>query len=287
MAETAAVSEPAPAKLNLFLRVLGRREDGYHDLSSLILPLTLADGIQVRRSERLVLTVVGECAADVPRREDNLVVRAAHALAEMADIEPAAEILLSKQIPVAAGLGGGSADAAATLRALARLWGEDEDPRRLREIGAEIGSDVPALVEIRPAMVGGRGEIVEPADVPRTWWVVLTQPFGVGAGDAYRWWDEDGGPQGPDPEPLLDALAGVDLGRAGALLHNDLGGPVAARHPEVESARKSLLDAGALGAMMVGSGPTVAGLAREGFQAEDLAAVTGGIATSTITRAPA
>jgi len=287
MGEAGAVSEPAPAKLNLFLRVLDRRDDGYHDISSLILPLTLADGVQVRRSERLVLTVVGECAADVPRREENLVVRAARVLAEALGIEPAASLLLSKRIPVAAGLGGGSADAAATLRALAGLWGADADPAHLREIGLRIGSDVPALVEVRPALVGGRGEVVEPADVPRMWWVLLTQQYGVRAGEAYGWWDEDGGPGGPDPEPLLAAIRAEELERAGSLLSNDLEAPVAARHPEVEAARKRLLDAGALGALMVGSGPTVAGLVRDGFQAEDVAAVTGGIATSVITRAGA
>ncbi|MGH2545544.1 MAG: 4-(cytidine 5'-diphospho)-2-C-methyl-D-erythritol kinase [Actinomycetota bacterium] len=287
MGEAGAVSEPAPAKLNLLLRVLGRREDGYHDLRSLIVPLTLADGVQVRRSERLVLTVVGECAADVPRREENLVVRAARALAEAVGIEPAASLLLSKRIPVAAGLGGGSADAAATLRALARLWGVEADPARLREIGARIGSDVPALVEVRPALVGGRGEVVEPAEVPRTWWVLLSQTYGVRAGDAYRWLDEEEGPGGTDPEALLAAITAGELERAGPLLSNDLEAPVAARHPEVGAARDRLLEAGALGAVMVGSGPTVAGLVRDGFQAEEVAASTGGIATSSITRAPA
>src|ERR687892_166078 len=219
MGETGAVSEPAPAKLNLFLNVLGRREDGYHDIRSLILPITLADGVQARRAERLLLTVVGECAADVPRREDNLVVRAAHALAEA-----------------------------------------------------------------RPVLVGGRGDIVEPAEVPRTWWVLLTQPFAVRAADAYRWWDEDGGPPGPDPEPLVEALRSGEVERAGSLLSNDLDGPVAARHPEVNVAKKRLLEAGAVGALMVGSGPTVAGFVRDGYQAEDVAAATGGIATSVITR---
>jgi 4-diphosphocytidyl-2-C-methyl-D-erythritol kinase len=287
MGEAGAVSEPAPAKLNLFLRVLGRRGDGYHDLRSLIVPLTLADGVQARRSDRLVLTVVGECAADVPRREENLVVRAARALAEAVGIEPGASLLLSKRIPVAAGLGGGSADAAATLRALARLGGVDAGPPRLREIGARIGSDVPALVEVRPALVGGRGEVVEPADVPRTWWVLLTQTYGVRAGDAYRWWDEEEGPAGADPEALLAAIRAGELERAGPLLSNDLEAPVAARHPEVGTARDRLLEAGALGAVMVGSGPTVAGLVRDGFQAEEVAASTGGIATSSITRAPA
>jgi len=287
MDEAGAVSEPAPAKLNLFLRVLGRRQDGYHDISSLIMPLTLADGVQARRSERLVLTVVGECAADVPRREENLVVRAARVLAEAVGIEPAASLLLSKRIPVAAGLGGGSADAAATLRALARLWGVDAGPPRLREIGARIGSDVPSLVEVRPALMGGRGDVVEPVEVPRTWWVLLTQTYGVQAGDAYRWWDEEEGPGGAAPEVLLAAIRAGELERAGPMLSNDLEAPVAARHPEVGMARDRLLEAGALGAVMVGSGPTVAALVRDGFQAEEIAASTGGIATSSITRAPA
>src|ERR687891_348338 len=219
MGETGAVSEPAPAKLNLFLNVLGRREDGYHDTRSLILPITLADGVQARRAERLLLTVVGECAADVPRRGDNLVVRAAHALAEA-----------------------------------------------------------------RPVLVGGRGDIVEPAEVPKTWWVLLTQPFAVRAADAYRWWDEAGGSAGPDAEPLLAAIGAGELERAGSLLSNDLEGSVAARHPEIGLAKQRLVEAGVFGAVMVGSGPTVAGLVRDGFQAEDVAAATGGIATSAITR---
>jgi len=287
MGEAGAVSEPAPAKLNLFLRVLGRREDGYHDINSLVLPLTLADGVQARRSDRLVLTVVGECAADVPRSEENLVVRAARALAGAVGIEPAASLLLSKRIPVAAGLGGGSADAAATLRALARLWGVEAGPPRLREIGARIGSDVPALVEVRPVLLGGRGDVVEPVEVPRTWWVLLTQTYGVRAGDAYRWWDEEERPGGADPEALVAAIRAGELERAGPLLSNDLEAPVTARHAEVGTARDRLLEAGALGAVMVGSGPTVAGLVRDGFQAEEVAASTGGIATSSITRVPA
>ncbi|MGH2674870.1 MAG: 4-(cytidine 5'-diphospho)-2-C-methyl-D-erythritol kinase [Actinomycetota bacterium] len=284
MAEAGAVTEPAPAKLNLFLRVLGLRDDGYNDIRSLLLPITLADGIQARSGAELGLTVIGECAADVPRSGENLVLRAARALAEEAGVDPAADLLLSKRIPVAAGLGGGSADAAAALRALDELWGIGLGIGRLRDVAARVGSDVPGMIEIRSALIEGRGEVVEAIEVPRTWWVLLTQPFGVRAGDAYRWWDEDGGPQGPDPEPVLEALLDGDLGRAGELLHNDLEVPVAARHPEVEAGRRRLLDAGALGALMVGSGPTVAGLVRDGFQAEDLAAATGGNAVSTITR---
>lgn len=283
MPETAAVSEPAPAKLNLFLQVLGPREDGFHEIRSLLLPLTLADGVQARRGDRLGLTVIGEHAPAVARGEDNLVIVAARALAGAEGREPRVELLLSKQIPVAAGLGGGSADAAAALRALARLWGVAGGSARLREVAAMIGSDIPALVEIRPCLVAGRGELVEPASLPKTWWVLVTQPFGVRSADAYRWWDEDGGSTGPDPEPLLEAIRAGDLPRAGSLLVNDLGAPVAARHPEVAAAQDRLREAGAFGTVMVGSGPTVAGLVKDGLQAEGVALATGGTATATIT----
>ncbi len=283
MPETVAVSEPAPAKLNLFLQVLGPRQDGFHEIRSLLLPLTLADGVQARRGDRLGLTVIGEHAPAVARGEDNLVIMAARALAGAEGRDPRVELLLSKQIPVAAGLGGGSADAAAALRALARLWRVAGGSARLREVAATIGSDIPALVEIRPCLVAGRGELVEPASLPKTWWVLVTQSFGVRSADVYRWWDEDGGSTGPDPEALLEAIRAGDLPRAGSLLVNDLGAAVAVRHPEVAAARDRLREAGAFGTVMVGSGPTVAGLVRDGLQAEGVALATGGTATATIT----
>jgi 4-diphosphocytidyl-2-C-methyl-D-erythritol kinase len=281
-----AVSEPAPAKLNLFLGVLRKREDGFHDIHSIVAPLTLADGVQARTSETDVsLVVVGECAADVPRDRDNMVVRAFRAMSEALGERRGAAVLLQKRIPVAAGLGGGSSDAAATLRALDRLWGRGVGPARLAEIGATLGSDVPSQVHGLPVRVLGRGEVVERVDLPKTWWVLVTLPFRVRSADAYSWWDEDGGRTGPDPAPLLEALDGGDLRQAAGLLSNDLEAPVRARHPEVAKESASLLEAGALGTVMCGSGPTVAGLARDGNHAEELAAATGGIAVGSIIRA--
>jgi 4-diphosphocytidyl-2-C-methyl-D-erythritol kinase len=222
---------------------------------------------------------------EIPQGPDNLVIRAAQALVEATGERRGANLFLAKRIPVAAGLGGGSADAAATLRALDRLWGWDLGVEGLAPVATKVGSDVCALLPGGPVVARGRGEIVEPVTVARTWWVLITQAFGVSSADAYGWWDKDGGDSGPDPAAVLDALRAGDSEAAGPLLFNDLEAPVSVRHPEVPLARKTLQEVGALGAVMTGSGPTVAGLARDGVHAEELARAVGGLAVGTIIRA--
>ena len=276
------VREPAPAKLNLFLRVVRRRDDGYHDIETAVQPLTLADGVEARPADDLRLVVAGPEAGGVPRGPENLAIRAALALAEEAGVEPRARLLIAKRVPVAAGLGGGSADAAAALRALNDLWGCGLGADRLAGVAARVGSDVPALVYGGPVLARGRGEVVEPIEVARTWWVLVTQGFGVSASDAYRWWDEDGGVTGPGPPALLEALRAGDVEGVAGLAFNDLEGPVAARHPRIEEAREAVRSAGALRALLCGSGPTVAGLCRDGPHAEEVAAALGGIAVGSI-----
>jgi 4-diphosphocytidyl-2-C-methyl-D-erythritol kinase len=280
-----AVTEPAPAKINAFLRVLGRRDDGYHEIETLVLPVTLADGVQVSPAEGIQLTVAGDRASEVPAGEDNLVLRATHALRDRLAEKRGAHVLLSKRIPVGAGLGGGSADAAATLRALDSLWGSDLGLEELMDVAAEVGSDVPALLHKGPVIARGRGERVKPTSLPKTWWVLATQRFGVSSEAAYSLWDE-GGITGPDARDLLDALARGDLERAARLLSNDLEPVVKERHPEVAEARRALLDAGAVGTIMSGSGPTVAGLTRNAAHAEELVSSVGGIAVATMGDAP-
>lgn len=282
------VSEPAPAKVNLFLRVLGRRDDGFHDIETLILPVTLADGVRAAyREQGFGLAIAGERAGAVPGDAANLVVRAAEALARATGERRGARLMLAKRIPVAAGLGGGSADAAAALRALDRLWGWGLGTDRLVEVAAEVGSDVPSLVPGLPVLVSGRGERVERVDVPRSWWVLHAPSLEVPAADAYDWWDEDDGGTGPDPGVVIEAAKAGDVEGLANLVFNDLERPVARRHPEVVEATRTLLEAGALGALMCGSGPTVAGLCRDGAHAEQVGAATGGIVVSTITRPPA
>jgi 4-diphosphocytidyl-2-C-methyl-D-erythritol kinase len=280
------VSEPAPAKINLFLRVRGRRPDGYHDLDTLIQPITLADGVRVRWADGLSLAVAGDRAGEAPRGEENLALRAARRLAQACGGRRGAAILLAKRIPVAAGLGGGSADAAAVLRALDRLWGCGLGPSGLAEVALDLGSDVPALVHGGAVLVRGRGEDLEPMATPRTWWALLPSDAGVAAAEAYRWWDQAGGSTGPDPSALLGSLAAVDPTALGGTLFNDLQAGVEAHRPDVTEARERLLEAGALGAVMCGSGPTVAGLARDGQHADELAAAVGGVAVSSMSGPP-
>ncbi len=279
------VRRQAHAKMNLFLRVLARRSDGYHDIESLIVPISLADRVTAKKASALRVTVKGEepFAAKVPAGGLNLALVAALALADECPEAGGAEVEIDKRVPVAAGLGGGSADAAAALWALNELWGCGLDPRTLAHVASRVGSDVPAMLSGGPVVVRGRGEVIEPATVERQWWVLVTFDFGVRSPDAYRWWDEDGSPTGPDPGALLGAATAGDVEALGPLLFNDLEAPVIARHPQIGEAKAKLLDTGAAGAVMAGSGSSVAGLARGEEHARSLA---GGFPGSRVASAP-
>jgi 4-diphosphocytidyl-2-C-methyl-D-erythritol kinase len=278
----------ARAKINLFLRVVGLRADGYHDLETAILPIDLADrlwihadadGAQHRRLS-LSLEVTGDrdVVAAVPSDHSNLVIRAAQELAARTGVHGFAHIRLEKRIPSAAGLGGGSSDAASTLVALNELWGCGLDDPALREVGAVVGSDVPALMAGGPVLVRGRGERVEPLAMKYGLsWVLVPFDFGVSTAEAFRWWDEDGGSTGPDARPIVLAASSMALGgRQGdlsvlaGLLYNDLEEPVMRRHPPVGQARGRLLQAGAPAVVMCGSGPTLAGLLPSGDRHEPI-----------------
>jgi 4-diphosphocytidyl-2-C-methyl-D-erythritol kinase len=271
------VSDPvvvrhAHAKINVFLRVAGRRPDGYHDLESLVLPLSLADTVTARAADSLRVDVRGpERLTDaVSAGGMNLALVAALALGDACGAGGAL-VEIDKRIPVAAGLGGGSADAAATLHALNDLWGCGLDLETLVDVGSRIGSDVPALLFGGAVLMSGRGERIEAVSVAPTWWVIVPLDFPTRSPDAYRWWDEDGGRSSGDPGAVLAAAERGDVGELGRALFNDLEPPVAARHPEIEAAERALMAAGALGAVMSGSGPTVVALARGELHAQELA----------------
>jgi 4-diphosphocytidyl-2-C-methyl-D-erythritol kinase len=269
-----AIVRAAPSKLNVFLRVLGLRDDGYHELDSLVLPLSLADTVTVRSARRLHVDVRGEESLTdaIDAGGMNLALVAALTVGDACAGTPSgAEITIDKRIPVAAGLGGGSADAGAVLLALQRLWGCGLDTEGLLEIAARIGSDVPAMLFAEPVRIRGRGEVIEPVTVTPTWWCVVPFDFPTRSPDAYRWWDEAGGTTGPDPTDALAAIREGNVAELGGLLHNDLEPLVVARHPQIGRVKRALLDAGALGAVMSGSGPTVVGLARTELHATELA----------------
>jgi len=277
-----SVTRRAHAKLNVFLRVLGARDDGYHDIQTVILPLELHDVVTAEQTDGFTVTVTGARADELARGGgDTLVDRAARAWAqETGRGMPDAAILVDKRIPVAAGLGGGSADAAATILALDELHGTGFPAETLLGIAAAVGSDVPALLLGGPVYADGRGERVTPVHAQTTHWVVVPASFAVRTPDAYTWWEERA-ETGPDPGVVIAALEAGNDEILGPAMYDDLQPEVEARHPEVADTIAALLEAGALGAVMSGSGPTVVALARHMAHADQIAeAVPGAFVTS-------
>jgi 4-diphosphocytidyl-2-C-methyl-D-erythritol kinase len=270
------VVERAHAKLNVFLRVLGRLDDGYHDIQTLILPLELHDTVTVEPATGFSVTVEGERAADLEHAGGESIVRhAAERFAAETGLggPPAVHVHIEKRIPVSAGMGGGSADAAAVLRVLAREHGIDDET--LQRIAATTGADVAAMLATGPVYAEGRGERVAPVHGLTTHWVIKPFGFTVRTPDAYAWWDE-GPVTGPDPGALLGAYETGNLEVIADAAANDLQRAVAARHPAIGHAIEAFVGAGALAALMTGSGPTVVALARDPRHADALAAAVRG-----------
>ncbi|MBT5373193.1 MAG: 4-(cytidine 5'-diphospho)-2-C-methyl-D-erythritol kinase [Rhodospirillaceae bacterium] len=167
----------APAKINLYLHVLGQRDDGYHLLDSLMAFAGIGDVIAVRAREGITLSIDGPFASRIDAGGDNLVLKAARALRSATGIKSGAEIILTKNLPVASGIGGGSADGAAALRALARLWGISLDKSAMAALALGLGADVPFCLEGRAAFVGGIGEEITTAPTLPDAWVVLVNPL--------------------------------------------------------------------------------------------------------------
>ncbi len=250
----------AHAKINLDLRVLGARPDGYHELRTVFQSLALHDTITCTlRPGPFAI----ECdAAGVPLDRTNLVWRAAEALwRALRRAGPLRDVMVhvQKQIPVEAGLGGGSADAAATLLALARAWRVPVRPAQLTDLAAMLGADVPFFLSGGTALGLGRGDEIYPlADLPRHWVVLLLPGFGVSTRDAFAWYAEERALDRSAPrEPQY--VPGPWPSRAAQMI-NDLEAPIARRHPEIDQMKSALRRAGALAAAMSGSGSTVFGL---------------------------
>ncbi|HRY26390.1 MAG TPA: 4-(cytidine 5'-diphospho)-2-C-methyl-D-erythritol kinase [Geminicoccaceae bacterium] len=206
MADEALV-ESARAKLNLDLLVTGRRADGYHELDSLVVFVPIADRLTFEHAPGLSLEVTGPFAAALGAADDNLVLRAARALADAAGREPAFAIRLEKLLPVASGIGGGSADAAATLRGLARLLGLDWPADRLRELGLDLGADVPVCLWGRPARLRGIGERLDPVrGLPGLPLVLANPGIGLGTAEVFRALDPERQPVARPPFPPHPSL---------------------------------------------------------------------------------
>jgi 4-diphosphocytidyl-2-C-methyl-D-erythritol kinase len=249
------MNQRAYAKLNLVLRIGRPRPDGIHPLCSLFASLELADEVQVEAAEADRFECRG---VDGP----NLAAAAIAAYRRRVPELPALEVRIDKRIPVAAGLGGGSADAAAVLRAANRIAGDRLVSAELRELAATLGSDVPSQVEPRHALVQGVGELVEPVELPPLAVVLVLQRHGLATADVYAELDRAEGWREPLDCDELRGLTGVrpDGERLAKALENDLQPAALALRPELSAVLDSLTAAGARGVLVSGSGPTCFGL---------------------------
>jgi 4-diphosphocytidyl-2-C-methyl-D-erythritol kinase len=253
----------APAKLNLFLEVLARRSDGYHEIESLMVAVSLYDSITFTEEPSGEISLRCD-EPTLPVGTDNLVVIAAERLKASAQSVRGARIVLNKAIPIQAGLAGGSSDAAATLAALDRLWELETPPDRLQALAEEIGSDVAFFTHAPAAICRGRGERVEPVPLKQSYhFVLVCPPVGMSTSDVYR--------QVVPPEqprsigPILEALVHGNLAEMGRNLFNRLQPVAEALRPELIRVKDALASLGPLldGSMMSGSGSAYFGLCRD------------------------
>jgi 4-diphosphocytidyl-2-C-methyl-D-erythritol kinase len=259
----------APAKVNLFLEVLGKRPDGYHEIATLMLAIRRFDTLRIKEDASGSIQL--SCnRSDLSTGPDNLVVRAARLLQERSGSSRGCTIRLTKRIPLAAGLAGGSSDAATTLQALNRLWKLGLAARELAKLGAELGSDVPFFFHGPAAWCTGRGEVVRPAKMPRPLDLVLVCPrFGCSTAAVYQRVRPPARPV--DGAQLLAAVASGDVAEIGRRLHNRLQPAAETIAPKLVEYRRLLEDLGPAGALMSGSGSTLFAVCRSRREAQRIA----------------
>ncbi|MEV0297303.1 4-(cytidine 5'-diphospho)-2-C-methyl-D-erythritol kinase [Nocardia sp. NPDC050710] len=257
------VTVRAPSKVNLHLGVGDLRADGYHDLTTVFQALSLSDDLQISPSAALSVRVAGEGAAEVPTDRNNLVWKAAVRLAHLAGRAPLVEIAITKGIPVAGGMAGGSADAAAALVGLNELWDIGLSRDELAAVAAELGSDVPFALHGGTALGTGRGERLLPVLSRNTFhWVLALAKGGLSTPAVFAELDrlrEIGDPPRlGEPQQLMQALASGDPKQLAPLLGNDLQAAAVSLKPELRRTLRAGVGAGALAGLVSGSGPTCA-----------------------------
>lgn len=270
----------ACAKINWALNIVGRRPDGYHLLDMLMQTIDLSDELSIEPADALSLTADG-----VPAGEENLILRAARALNRYCGTNHGARMALTKRVPARAGLGGGSADCALTLRALNGLWGLGLADNELLKLGEALGADVPFCLTGGLARVSGIGEVIEPVEnAPEIPLVLVTPGGGLSTGAVFALWDGGGWPPVDlDTRALADAVTRRDLKAVDALCANALTAPAVSLMPEIGRLIETLRALGAGAAFMTGSGSTVVGAFNDSCAARAAAAaLPGAILTRTL-----
>ncbi|MFD1430009.1 4-(cytidine 5'-diphospho)-2-C-methyl-D-erythritol kinase [Lacticaseibacillus mingshuiensis] len=252
------IIEKAPAKINLSLDALYRHPGGEHEWKMVMTSVDLADYVHIDKSAAIHVTTDSGFLPEDPR---NLAYQAAQALRAAAHVNAGAKIYIEKHIPVAAGLGGGSSDAAAVLRGLNQLWQLNYSPEKLAKIGLAVDSDVPFCVYSQTALVTGRGEVVQPLGPLPNFWVVLAKPrLSVSTNTILNALDYRDDLARPETETVVAGIRQQDFPLMISGMANALEPVTAARHPEISELKRRFLRYGAAVAQMSGSGPTVFGL---------------------------
>jgi 4-diphosphocytidyl-2-C-methyl-D-erythritol kinase len=266
-----------PAKINIALTVGPLRPDGYHDLATIFHSVSLWDDVAAQPADDFELEIVGHYVAGVPRDDTNLALRAARLLAKRAGVAGGVRLRVRKEIPVAGGLAGGSADAAGALLACSRLWNVAMSAQELGELAAEVGSDVPFALRGGTALGQGRGERLEALHLSRRlYWVIVTARGGLSTPAVYRRFDELNsvlGTRGPTllPESALNAVQTGEAHAVARIMGNDLQAAAVDARPDLAATLGAGVDSGALGGIVSGSGPTCVFLADDEAHAEVLA----------------
>ncbi|MBM3288642.1 MAG: 4-(cytidine 5'-diphospho)-2-C-methyl-D-erythritol kinase [Candidatus Hydrogenedentes bacterium] len=276
------------AKINLYLDVLPPRPDGFHDIETIFQSVSLCDELAIERTDGPLTLTCSNAQLDCGAT--NLVLRAAVALRERTGCTAGATMALTKRIPIAAGLAGGSGNAAAALSALNELWGLERSPSELAEIGLALGSDVPYCLRGGTVAATGRGEIMRPLESPLGAWFVLVHPnLHVSTRDVYTspllQKNREARVDGVTPS-FRQTLERFKTGNLPAVLFNRMEGPVFAMHPQLADIKRALLDAGCTAPIMSGSGPTVFGLCASEVQARGVATTLAPLRTTVVTTVP-
>ncbi|MEU9145877.1 4-(cytidine 5'-diphospho)-2-C-methyl-D-erythritol kinase [Streptomyces sp. NPDC048349] len=289
-----SVTVRVPAKVNVQLAVGAARPDGFHDLANVFLAVSLFDEVTATAADELTVTCAGPDADQVPLDRTNLAARAAEVLAARAGIAPSVRLHIAKNIPVAGGMAGGSADGAAALLACDTLWGLGTPRAELLDICAELGSDVPFSLVGGAALGTGRGELLTPVDAGAFHWVFAVADGGLSTPAVFREFDRlTAGTPVPEPvasPALLAALASGDADLLAPVLANDLQAAALSLRPQLARTLAAGTGAGALAALVSGSGPTTAFLVRDAEAAAKVAAgleASGTCRTTRVASSPA
>lgn len=255
----------APAKVNLTLDVKYKRQDGYHEIESVMHQVNLCDQLILEKSRK---TSIASNSKLIPQDENNLAYKASRALLDKYGIKEGVRIFIEKNIPVEAGLAGGSSNAAAVLEGVNRLYALGADQNMLKKIGSHLGSDIPFCLQGGTALATGRGELLQGLNPGPCLTMVLVKPtFSLSTAEVYRGLDLDGFNERPDTRAFIEAWDDHDLKAIANNMINVMESYSIRKYPEISHLKDEMIEKGAMAAVMSGSGPTVLGLFNNGEQA--------------------